>query len=181
MTRVAILGKRRDQALIGQPGTAAHQSVQQDDGPPGTDLPPGQFKAIQATEPVHRQIRHEHKVYHGPEAGGYLAQPHPACLLVVGQRGRHGSLRSGHRKRPVSWAVNYRIAVRAQSLIASKNLRGCWYPQTARRQSDCWEPPTRLSRIIRLLSPVRSWSSAPITSARIVSAKMLAPSQRDVR
>jgi len=124
MTRVAILGKRRDQALIGQPGTAAHQSVQQDDGPPGTDLPPGQFKAIQATEPVHRQIRHEHKVYHGPEAGGYLAQPHPACLLVVGQRGRHGSLRSGHRKRPVSWAVNYRIAVRAQSLIASKNLRG---------------------------------------------------------
>lgn len=40
-------------------------------------------------------------------------------------------------------------------------------------------PATRRSRIFRPFSPVRSWSSTPRTSARIVSAKMLAPSQLD--
>jgi hypothetical protein len=57
---VAVLAKRRDQALTGQPRPATHYSVQQDEGPPGPDLPPGQFNAIQAREPLHRQVRHAH-------------------------------------------------------------------------------------------------------------------------
>jgi hypothetical protein len=47
---VAALGKRRHQALTGQQRPAAHEPVQQDEGPPRSDLPPRQFYAIQTRE-----------------------------------------------------------------------------------------------------------------------------------
>jgi hypothetical protein len=57
---VTAPGKRSGQALTGQPRPAAHERVQQDEGPPGPGLPPGQFNAIPAMESLHRQVRHEH-------------------------------------------------------------------------------------------------------------------------
>jgi hypothetical protein len=40
--------------------SALPDPVQQDEWPPGTDLPAGQFNAIEASEPLHWQVRYEH-------------------------------------------------------------------------------------------------------------------------